>query len=61
LQNDHIIKIYLKRVKNLSGLLNKVSSKYKITSVKSEHISLHDIFIDKIKNDYLNRDEHHQS
>ncbi len=48
------IKIYLKRGKDLSGLLNKISFIYKIISIRSEHISLHDIFIDKIKNDFSN-------
>ncbi|MDI6803392.1 MAG: ATP-binding cassette domain-containing protein [Bacteroidota bacterium] len=51
LMNETEIKIYLKQNKSLSGLLNKAASNYKITSVKTEHISLHDIFIDKVKGD----------
>jgi ABC-type uncharacterized transport system ATPase subunit len=51
-QNE--IKIYLKREKDLSGLLRNISHIYKIISIRSEHISLHDIFIDKIKNDFSN-------
>lgn len=49
--NDTEIKIFLKQNKSLSGLLNKAASNYKIISVKTEHISLHDIFIDKVKGD----------
>jgi ABC-2 type transport system ATP-binding protein len=49
--NDLEIKIYLKQNKSLSGMLNKAASNYKITSVKTEHTSLHDIFIDKVKGD----------
>lgn len=49
--NDLELKIYLKQNKSLSGMLNKAASNYKITSVKTEHTSLHDIFIDKVKGD----------
>ncbi len=49
--NDTEIKIFLKQNKSLSGLLNKAASNYKITSVKTEHISLHDIFIERVSKD----------
>ncbi|MDP3151012.1 MAG: ATP-binding cassette domain-containing protein [Ignavibacteria bacterium] len=49
--NDTEVKIFLKQNKSLSGLLNKAASNYIITSVKTEHISLHDIFIDRISKD----------
>ncbi|MGE5456805.1 MAG: ABC transporter ATP-binding protein [Methanococcaceae archaeon] len=55
--NSSEIKIYLKQNRSLSGLLNKASSKYKITSVKTEHISLHEIFIDKVSKDKENNNE----
>lgn len=45
------IKIFLKRDKSLSGLLNKAASQFQITSLKTEHITLHDIFIDKVSQD----------
>lgn len=49
--NNSEIIIYLRRNKSLSGLLNKASSSYKILSVRTEQVSLHDIFIDKVKGD----------
>lgn len=55
--NEGEIKIYLRQNKSLSGLLNKAASNYKITSVKTEHISLHDIFIDKVNKDKEDNDE----
>lgn len=55
--NDTEIKIFLKQNKSLSGLLNKAATNYKITSVKTEHISLHDIFIDKVNKDIGDNDE----
>lgn len=55
--NDTEIKIFLKQNKSLSGLLNKAATNYKITSVKTEHISLHDIFIDKVNKDKGDNDE----
>lgn len=45
------IKIYLRQNKSLSGLLNKAASHFHITSLKTEHITLHDIFIDKVNQD----------
>lgn len=45
------IKIFLRKDKSLSGLLSKAASNFKITSVKTEHITLHDIFIDKVIKD----------
>jgi len=51
LLSDSEIKIFLKRDRSLSELLNKISAKYGIASVKSEHVTLHDIFIDMVKND----------
>ena len=51
------MKIYLRQNKSLSGLLNKAASNYRITSVKTEHISLHDIFIDKVNKDKGDKDE----
>jgi ABC-2 type transport system ATP-binding protein len=50
-QNNSEIIIYLKRNKSLSGLLTKAASGYKILSVRTEQVSLHDIFIDKVKVD----------
>ncbi len=55
---DSEIKIYLRQNKSLSGLLNKAASNFKITSVKTEHITLHDIFIDKVNKD--KKDNHEQ-
>jgi len=49
--NDTEVKIFLKQNKSLSGLLNKAASNYTITSVETEHISLHDIFIERISKD----------
>lgn len=49
--NNSEIRLFLKKNKSLSGLLAKAAANYNITSVKSEHISLHDIFIDKVKAD----------
>ncbi len=49
--SDKEIKIFLKQNKSLSGLLNKAASNYTITSVNTERISLHDIFIEKISKD----------
>lgn len=49
--NETEMVISLKRNKSLSGLLNKAAAYYNIISVKTEHISLHDIFIDKVKGD----------
>jgi ABC-2 type transport system ATP-binding protein len=49
--NDTEIKIFLKQNKSLSGLLNKAASNYKITSVRTEQVSLHDIFIERISKD----------
>ena len=46
--NETDIKIYLKQNKSLSDLLKLVATNYNITSVKTEHISLHDIFIDLV-------------
>lgn len=51
LTNGNEIKIFLKQNKSLSGLLNKISNNYRITSVKTEHITLHDIFIEKVNKD----------
>lgn len=51
LTNENEIKIFLRQKKSLSGLLNKAATNYKITSVKTEHISLHDIFIEMVNKD----------
>ncbi len=45
------IKVFLRQRKSLSGLLGKVASNIKITSVKTEHVTLHDIFVDKVNQD----------
>jgi len=45
------LKLYLKKNKSLSGLLKKAASNFNITSVKTEQISLHEIFISMVKND----------
>jgi ABC-type uncharacterized transport system ATPase subunit len=55
--NSNEIRIYLKQNKSLSGLLSKAASDYTITSVRTEQISLHEIFIDKINKDRENNDE----
>ena len=57
LTNEDEIKIFLRQNKSLSGLLNKASTNYKITSVKTEHISLHDIFIEMVNKDKGDKDE----
>jgi ABC-2 type transport system ATP-binding protein len=49
--DDAEIKISLKRDKSLSGLLGKVAADNTITSVRTEHVSLHDIFIDRVNQD----------
>lgn len=51
LLNEAEIKIYLKQDKSLSGLLSIASKNFKIISVKTEHISLHDIFIERVSKD----------
>jgi len=51
------IKIYLRQNKSLSGLLSKAASSFTITSVKTEHITLHDIFIEKVNKDREADDE----
>jgi ABC-2 type transport system ATP-binding protein len=45
------ITIILRQNKSLSGLLGKVSSNLKITSVKTEHTTLHDIYIEMVNKD----------
>ncbi|MFH1527338.1 MAG: ATP-binding cassette domain-containing protein [Bacteroidota bacterium] len=55
--NETEIKIYLKQNKSLSGLLNKASTNFRITSVRTEHISLHDIFIERVSMDKGDSDE----
>ena len=45
------ITIILRQNKSLSGLLNKVSSNLKITSIKAEQITLHDIYIEMVNRD----------
>lgn len=49
--NDGEIKIYIKHDKSLSGLLNKAASSLNITSVRTEQITLHDIFISNVIQD----------
>lgn len=57
LHKEGEIKIFLKQNKSLSVLLNKVASYFQITSLKTEHITLHDIFIDKVHQDREDNDE----
>lgn len=45
------IKLILKQNKSLSGLLRKVSSNLQITSIKTEQMSLHEIYIDMVNRD----------
>lgn len=45
------VKIFIKQNKSLSGLLNKAASNLNISSVKTEQITLHDIFIEKVNQD----------
>ncbi len=45
------IKIFIRQNKSLSGLLSKAASNLKITSVKTDQITLHDIFIEKVNQD----------
>lgn len=49
-KNGEIILI-LRQDKSLSGLLGKVSSNLKITSVRTEHTTLHDIYIEMVNKD----------
>lgn len=49
--NENEIKIHLKQNKSLSSLLYNAASNYNIISVKTEHLSLHDIFIDLVNKD----------
>lgn len=51
------IKISLKRNKSLSGLLTKAASQFHITSLRTEQITLHDIFIDKVNQDKEDNDD----
>lgn len=51
LLNETQIEFYLKRKDAISELLNKISLIHTILSIKTEQISLHDIFIEKVKND----------
>lgn len=48
--NDKHIKVILKSPRDLSPFLQSVSAVYKLTSVSTEQISLHDAFIEIIKN-----------
>lgn len=57
LNKEGEIIIFLKQNKSLSVLLNKVASHFQITSLKTEHITLHDIFIDKVNQDKEDNDE----
>jgi len=45
------VKIFIKQNKSLSGLLSKAASNLKISSVKTEQMTLHDIFIEKVNQD----------
>lgn len=45
------VKIIIKQNKSLSGLLSKAASNLKISSVKTDQITLHDIFIEKVNQD----------
>jgi len=45
------VKIFIKQNKSLSGLLSKAASNLKISSVKTDQMTLHDIFIDKVNQD----------
>lgn len=45
------IKVFLKSPKTLSVFLKNVAGSYKLQSVSTEHISLHDAFIEKITRD----------
>lgn len=51
LLNETQIEFYLKRKDAISELLNKISLIHTILYIKTEQISLHDIFIEKVKND----------
>lgn len=51
LLNEAQIEFYLKRKDAISELLNKISLIHTILYIKTEQISLHDIFIEKVKND----------
>jgi len=55
--NQNEVVIYIKQDKSLSGLLSKAASNYNITSVRTEQITLHDIFIDRINRDSGGSDE----
>jgi ABC-2 type transport system ATP-binding protein len=55
--NQTEIRIFLKQNRSLSGLISKAAESYKITSLKTEQISLHDIFIDKVKHDQGDKGE----
>lgn len=55
--NGNAIKIHLKHNKSLSSLLYSAASNYNIISVKTEHLSLHDIFIDLVNKDKGDNDE----
>ncbi|MDQ7816403.1 MAG: ATP-binding cassette domain-containing protein [Melioribacteraceae bacterium] len=57
LNKEGEIRIHLRQNKSLSGLLSKAASNLKITSVKTEQITLHDVFIDKVNKDKKGNDE----
>lgn len=54
------IKIFIKQNKSLSGLLSKAASNFKITSVKTDQITLHDIFIEKVSQDKARKNENNK-
>ena len=45
------VKIFIKQNKSLSGLLSKAATNLKISSVKTDQITLHDVFIEKVNQD----------
>ncbi|MFH0733612.1 MAG: ATP-binding cassette domain-containing protein [bacterium] len=49
LMQNNEMKIIIKNQSSLSGLLNKISSNFEISSIRTENISLHEIFIELVK------------
>lgn len=55
--NINEIRIHLKHNKSLSKLLYNAASNYNVISIKTEQLSLHDIFIDLVNKDKGDNDE----
>lgn len=55
--DESAVRIYLRKERPLSGLLRSVSENMSIKSVKTEHLTLHDVFINKVLDDSERKNE----